>query len=398
MLVFFFINYPVSKFTNIILQEISFMAINISTKFDAGSIEIIDASQPENIILKIRKDTNSHFAQWFYFQVNGVKDTQTVFNFIEMDKTAYPEGWLDYRVCVSYDNSSWFRTPTTFDGKTLTCGFTPTANTVYLAYFEPYSYDRHLRLIGQTSESSIISHQILGQTHQGRNIDLLVVGNPQSQNKTWIIARQHPGETMAEWFMEGLISNFLNCDDAVVNKLLEDCVFYLVPNMNPDGAYLGNLRVNSVGANLNREWGAPSLEKSPEVYQVQNKMLDTGVDMFFDIHGDEAIPYVFTSGCEDNPSWSEKQKKLNDKFIKYLKITNPDYQTTYGYERGHFSAETATLATSWVGDKFDCLALTLEMPFKDNKNFPDKFYGWNGKRSSMFGKTFLTAISLVLYD
>ena len=380
-------------------RSFSAATININTKFDAGSIEVVDINQPENIILKIRKDTNSHFAQWFYFQVNGVKDKEAVFNFIEMDKTAYPEGWVDYKVCVSYDNCTWFRVPTSFDGKTLSCGFTPTSNTVYLAYFEPYSYDSHLKLISQANnQSDIINHEILGQTHQGRNIDLLVVGNQDAKNKIWIIARQHPGETMAEWFMEGLIFRLFDYQDSLSRTLLQDCIFYLVPNMNPDGAYLGNLRVNSTGTNLNREWVTPSLEKSPEVYHVRNKMLETGVDMFFDIHGDEAIPYVFTSGCEDNHSWSDKQQGLNDKFTKYLKITNPDYQTKYGYERGHFSAETATLATSWVGDKFDCLALTLEMPFKDNKNLPDESYGWNGSRSAMFGENFLTSISLVLYD
>ena len=389
--------------TNRLLSEnnepsFSETTININTKFDAGSIEVIDANQPGNIILKIRKDTNSHFAHWFYFQTNNVKDKEAVFNFIDMDKTAYPEGWVDYKVCASYDNSTWFRVQTSFDGKMLSCSFIPTSNTVYLAYFEPYSYDSHLKLISQANnQSDIINHEILGQTSLGRNIDLLLVGNPESKNKIWVIARQHPGETMAEWFMEGFISSFLDRQDALARTMLQDCVFYLVPNMNPDGAYLGNLRVNSVGTNLNREWVSPSLDKSPEVYYVRNKMIEVGVDMFFDIHGDEALPYVFTSGCEENPSWSVKQQKLNDKFIKYLKITNPDYQTKYGYERGHFSAETATLATSWVGDRFDCLALTVEMPFKDNKNLPDESCGWSGKRSSMLGKSFLTTISLVLH-
>ena len=35
--------------------------------------------------------------------------------------------------------------------------------------------------------------------------------------------------------------------------------------MNPDGAAAGNLRTNSVGANLNREWADPSEGQSPEV-------------------------------------------------------------------------------------------------------------------------------------
>ena len=63
--------------------------------------------------------------------------------------------------------------------------------------------------------------------------------------------------------------------------------------MCPDGAVMGHLRTNSVGANLNREWSdvgdykAPSLERSPEVLAVMNKMNETGCDVFLDIHGDE---------------------------------------------------------------------------------------------------------------
>lgn len=35
---------------------------------------------------------------------------------------------------------------------------------------------------------------------------------------------------------------------------LQLCTFRIVPHMNPDGAVMGHLRTNAVGANLNREW------------------------------------------------------------------------------------------------------------------------------------------------
>ena len=59
--------------------------------------------------------------------------------------------------------------------------------------------------------------------------------------------------------------------------------------MNPDGSVLGNLRTNAAGANLNREWETPTLERSPEVFTVREKMMETGVDLFLDIHGDEGL-------------------------------------------------------------------------------------------------------------
>ncbi|MCE3268727.1 MAG: hypothetical protein K0R49_979, partial [Burkholderiales bacterium] len=346
------------------------MTIIVNSKFDGGSIIPLDLSNLKALNFKIRNDTNSHFAQWFYFQLSNVLGKQLNIIFSELSKTAYPEGWENYRICVSYNNVDWSRLSTNFDGDNLTFSVSPEVNTVYFAYFEPYSYLRHMDLIGYANCHSHIKHEVIGQTHEGRNIDLLIAGNPKNTNKIWIIARQHPGETMAEWFIEGLIHRLLNGQDALSQILLANCVLYLVPNMNPDGAYHGNLRVNSVGANLNREWIAPSLEKSPEVYCVRQKMLATNVDMFFDIHGDEAIPYVFTSGCEHLPSYSQKQEKMDNIFKKYMLQINPDYQTKFGYEKGHFKSEQMTLATCWVGDHFNCFAQTIEMPFKDNNNLP----------------------------
>ena len=118
--------------------------------------------------------------------------------------------------------------------------------------------------------------------------------------------------------------------------------------------------------------------------------------MFFDIHGDEALPYIFTAGCQENPTFSKKQEELSAKFSKYYELVNPDYQTVVGYGIGHFDSEMATLATNWVGDTFDCLAYTLEMPFKDNCNLPDPVHGWDGRRSYLLGESLLTSINFVL--
>ena len=52
----------------------------------------------------------------------------------------------------------------------------PEYNSVYYAYFAPYSHQRHLEMIhkAQTSKQMVLEN--LGQTVEGRNIDLLVAG------------------------------------------------------------------------------------------------------------------------------------------------------------------------------------------------------------------------------
>lgn len=372
------------------------MTIKINTAFDSGSIEIVDITKQTKLQLKIRKDTNAEFAQWFYFQLHTTNLEEITLNFIDMDKTAYPDGWKDYNICMSYDNVYWFRIKSRFHNNVLSASLKPEKNTMYFAYFEPYSYHRHLSLINDAMQSDLVSHEILGLTKEGRNIDMLQIGDSNHKVKIWLIARQHPGETMAEHCIEGLIHKLLDPQDPISRKLLSKAVFYLVPNMNPDGSYHGNLRVNLSGTNLNREWLEPSIDKSPEVFYVRKMMEQTGVDIFLDLHGDEALPYIFTAGCTDNPSYSNKQKQLTDCFNTVLTKVNPDFQTKYGYEKNQFTTATPTLATNWIGNRFDCLALTLEMPFKDNNNFPDSLHGFDGRRSYLFGESLLTTISMVL--
>ena len=65
--------------------------------------------------------------------------------------------------------------------------------------------------------------------------------------------------------MQGLLNRLLDKHDALSKKLLRDAVFYVVPNMNPDGTWRGHMRTNAAGANLNLEWAHPTAEQSPEV-------------------------------------------------------------------------------------------------------------------------------------
>lgn len=367
--------------------------LKISTQFDGGNIEIVDISDPANIQLKLPKDNAAEFRQWFYFRVQGVAYQNLGINFINVKESAYPEGWEDYAAMCSYDRLNWFRVPTRYENSILSVNHTPLANSVYYAYFEPYSYEQHLNLLGNSQSSGLCQIDDLGSTLQGRDINLLTIGNQAASDlKIWIIARQHPGETMAEWFVEGLLGRLLDDQDPTSRALLDCATFYIVPNMNPDGSFLGNLRTNAAGANLNREWLDPSLDRSPEVYYVREKMQETGVDLFLDIHGDESIPYVFLSGNEGIPSFNTRLAQLQQQFVQAFLAASPDFQNKYGYEKDEPGQADLSIATAYVGETFNCLAYTLEMPFKDNHQWPDDDYGWNGQRSLRLGEAILSPI------
>ena len=234
---------------------------------------------------------------------------------------------------------------------------------------------------------------MLGKTIDGRDMDLLHIGDPDpGKLNIWAIARQHPGETMAQWWMEGFLSQLIDENSTAAKGLLERAVIHVAPNMNPDGSFRGHLRTNAVGSNLNREWLEPSMDRSPEVFLIREQMYSVGVDFCLDVHGDEALPYNFIAGTEGVPSWNNERQAKLEKFKQLLKIHSPDFQTDHGYPPNTSGKANLTFCSNYIAEKFGCPAMTLEMPFKDSAITPDPEFGWSPGRASEMGKSCVLAI------
>ena len=371
--------------------------MKINSSFDGGNIICLDCSSPENITLEIEKDNNSNFFQWFFFRLSEGKNQTCNIKILNAGSASYPMGWEHYRVVASYDRQDWFRIPTNFDGNILSFLHRPERDSVYYAYFPPYSTEMHHNLISKCLNSTVASLDVLGTTLDDRDIDLLRIGtSTKDKLNLWAIARQHPGETMAEWWMEGFLGRLLDRKDPVSEALLEKANFYVVPNMNPDGSFRGHLRTNSAGINLNREWQKPSLEQSPEVFYVRQQMEQTGVDFCLDVHGDEAIPYNFIVGPEGIPSFSKRQAKLLKKFKLALLHANSDFQLEEGYPQNQPGQANLNIGANWIAERFGCLSMTLEQPFKDLGNEPLQRQGWSPARCMKLGESCLDAIYNVI--
>lgn len=381
--------------------------MHISANFDAGNIEVISLEDNNNIQLAIRPDVGGEFFQWFNFRITGEIGEQYVLNILNAGDAAFPAGWHNYQAAASYDRDYWFRLPTAYaDGKLTIKVAEMECQTLQIAFFAPYSYERHQDLLASVQTHPLVTLEHLGETLDKRDLTLVKISSDASDDNEnnaqankrniWITARQHPGETMAEWLVEGLLHSLLDSDNATGRALLNKANFYIVPNMNPDGSVRGHLRTNAVGTNLNRAWAEPSLETSPEVYYVIKKMEATGVDLFYDVHGDEEIPYVFLAGSQGTPSYNDRLAHLRDKFAEVLKLASADFQTEEGYPIDAPGTANMTLATHWVAERFDCLANTLEMPFIDNYNLPDTDTGWSPERSIKLGEASLVAMLAVV--
>ncbi len=241
------------------------MSLSVSSAFDGGNIHLV-AIEGDRVDLEIVRDHQSDFYQWFYFRLTGGRGRTLELRILNAAGAAYPHGWENYRACMSEDRETWERVDTSYEGGVLTIRVTPASDSLWFAYFAPYTMERHHDLVAAVAAVPGIAYRSLGQTLDGQEIDYFRLDGGPLQ--VWLYARQHPGETMAEHWMEGALEKLLDEADPVTRRLRQKATFHIVPNMNPDGSRRGHLRTNAVGVNLNREWHAPSLEKSPEVFHV----------------------------------------------------------------------------------------------------------------------------------
>ncbi|MBU6208261.1 MAG: carboxypeptidase family protein, partial [Alphaproteobacteria bacterium] len=345
-----------------------------SCDFDGGNI-IVDRIEGDVAWLRIRTDHLSDFYQWLYFHVAGAKDRALTLHITNCAASAYPAGWEGYSARYSAPGGEWRLADTCYADGTLTIRHTPAQEHLEIAYFAPYSSEKHTALIARIAACNGVSHQVLGRSLDGRPIDYLTLGTGPTQ--VWLYARQHPGETMAEWWMEGALEWLTNPANEAAKALRAKATLHIIPNMNPDGSARGHLRTNACGANLNREWAEPTAERSPEVLCVRNRMDETGVDWAMDVHGDESIPANFIAGFEGIPNWRDEQGAAFYAFRNALAARTPDFQTRLGYPPSKPGRANLTMSTNQLANRFGAVAMTLEMPFKDHASNPDSLHGWS---------------------
>jgi murein tripeptide amidase MpaA len=367
--------------------------IHIDCAFDSGNIEVlsVDGASAKRAI---RKDHQSEFAQWFHFRVSGAAGRELEVKITGLNDSAYPGGWPKYDACVSEDRDYWGRAASNWDESadngTLTIRYSPASDIAYFAYFAPYSMDRHHDLVAEAASSEGVEYKHLGTTLDGQPIDCLSMGEGEMQ--VWLYARQHPGETQAEWWMEGALEVLTDPSDSVGRLLRQRCRLHVVPNANPDGSKRGHLRTNAVGTNLNREWENPTAEKSPEVLAIRNAMDETGVHFAMDVHGDEAIPVAFLAGYEGIPSWTDEHGERFYLYERILDRRTPDFQTEQGYTKSAPGKANLSMSTNQVAERFGATAMTLEMPYKDNPASPEPEQGWSPERCKMLARDCLASL------
>lgn len=342
---------------------------------DGGNIQAVDLSCPDDLRLRIspdvpcvREDGKEHF-HWFYFAARGVRGQRCAFKIVNAGEASYAwKGWPSieaadpgFKARVSYDQQEWHQCSETYynaDTGVLTIELTPSADEVFVAAFEPYSSADHATFLAEITSptwslhrpgSKVLAaqHRVIGTSLDGAPIDLVTL--PGGPLKIWLFGRQHPGETMGSFFIEGLLRRLVAGASTVCATVLKEATILAVPHTNPDGGSRGHLRTNAAGANLNREWAAPNPCSSPEILCIRNEMDRLGCDLCLDIHGSEGIPRVWGTLCT---AWTPRLAALCEDFLDGWARVSPDFDRAFCNMETDLENANLDICTAQVGHRF----------------------------------------------
>ncbi len=151
-------------------------------------------------------------------------------------------------------------------------------------------------------------------------VDALILGN--GPLKIFIVARQHPGESIGSWMIEGFLKEYFS---DVQRKVVQDVfTFYIIPMANPDGVKLGHWYTNKKGQNLNRSWRH---NRTSETNDIKRLMTEKKALLYIDLHGDEGSTKHFITSCIE--SKNKVRKPFNNTMAKFC----PNFQKEDYYKR-----------------------------------------------------------------
>lgn len=161
-------------------------------------------------------------------------------------------------VVISENGRDWKSVPLeSLTGDRVRLQLDMTGPRMYVARIEPYRVSDLERFLNGIRASRLVDINTIGQTVQGRSLEMLRVGHADAPFRVFLRARAHPWESGGNWVVEGLVRRLLK-DDADAGSFLKRYCVYVLPMANKDGVALGRTRFNLLGKDLNRNWDKPA--------------------------------------------------------------------------------------------------------------------------------------------
>ncbi len=341
------------------LTSVSFSQIKFDANFESGNLASVSTSDSTYFEITTTEDVGG---RWFYYRISGVKNKLIKVKVTNSDVN---------RPMYSYDNNEFERFTETESPSKNYFEKIFSEDTVYVAYYTPYTYSYLQERIADWQNSEFVKVDTLGFTEHNFPVQEIILTDTSvpDENKlcVWIHARTHPGETPSSWHFDGILQELLK-DDSVIDYYRKNIIFYLYPFNNPEGVYYGRSRTNYYGVDQERQWNKSDAETATAVLLLKNRMKEINskkvLSVALNLHSQaSAYPtfWIHTANSTSNFFYRREYQFSN------LAISDLPYFVQSNYSESNLR-DYFPEGFMWdnYGDK--TLALTYETPYDHYSN------------------------------
>lgn len=312
-------------------------------------------------VLITSENTPVNESPWYAFKIWS-KTPQKV-----QLKITYSEGVKHrYYPKISHDFSNWTNQDSTnylADTASIAKGESPkfctmkisiSSDTLWVSAQEIITSKHIEKWEAELASKPFVSFSEIGKSNEGRPINVLQIGNPESKKMIAVLSRQHPPEVTGwlamKWFIETLCA-----DNETAEKFRNEYNIFVFPLVNPDGVENGHWRHNAGGIDLNRDWEDFNQPETRAVRDfIQKKVADGGKIYFaVDFHSTfEDIYYTI------NPAKKGNMPGLVPELIQSVGREIPGYEPNI---RPNSDEEPKISSTSFFFYTFGAEAVTYEI-------------------------------------
>ncbi len=294
-----------------------------------------------------RNSLNRAYDHWhFLLEAKKGTDLTLVFhNFSEIynGKQMPFKTWI-IDCITSPDDRNWQHVPVKWiEDERMTVKIHMESDSLYIARVEPYRVSDLQNLVSDIKDNNLVKITPIGNTVEGRELQIIQVGKDTSPHQIFIRARAHSWEPGGNWVVNGIIHKLL--DNSEESKAyLSNYTVYILPMANMDGVARGVSRFNLNGMDLNRNLTAPADPVlSPENAAMEKwleGMIAKGLkpDLAIDFHNDSNGPLFFSSAGKEKKGYVENMNVLEDLLRKHSWFSeHTSYFGSTSFEEGLMS-------------------------------------------------------------
>jgi hypothetical protein len=299
----------------------------------------LDSPDKSKVFLRPRLDPRANRFQWFYADLTPHPHAEYIT--IEVTRAYFPEAFDGHCVWQSFDGEEWFTVGSAFNWPHIS--FERLGKLV--AYCAPYTSKERQRLLHALPNDDRVR---ISSAIQSSGPVISIGAGQKGLPHVLILARQHGGETPAEWFADEL------CRAAL--KSAHDLPFRLtvLPVVNYEGAIEGFMRTDARGLDLNRAWNSVP---PPAGLGVAHELLD-GTTLFIDVHADEFAEVPFLVAAQG----SDIDARVHGSLEALLNAIQAKCQ--WQIRSKFVDADHRGISVNWAASTQNLPAFMLELPLR----------------------------------